>query len=272
MKIGSQNFVQIIIQDITEKKIANEKLRESEKKLRLQNIELMELDKLKTDFISIAAHELKTPLVSVGGYVDLILLRENDLKSEIKDDLERVLNNVRRLEEYINKLLDVMKIEANKMILEKNVLNFSQLVSEVIEELHFQIISKKLTIETDIDDKIEILGDQFRLSQVILNLLTNAIKFSEEESKIEFHVNKQSSELVVKIRDYGKGLTNEEQSKLFGKFVTIDHDSDTFSSLEKGSGLGLYISKGIIEAHGGKIGVESLGLDQGSEFFFTLPI
>ncbi|GAH86337.1 unnamed protein product, partial [marine sediment metagenome] len=100
IKIGGEIIIQAIIQDITDKKIAEEKLKESERILRQQNIELKELDRLKTDFISIAAHDLKTPLISVGGYIDLILLREKDLKDDIKEDLNRVLSNVGRLESF----------------------------------------------------------------------------------------------------------------------------------------------------------------------------
>ncbi len=272
VKIGSENAVQIIVQDVTEKKIAEEKLKESERKLREQNIELRELDKLKTDFISIAAHELKTPLISVGGFVDLILLREKNLKIEIKEDLERVLNNVRRLEDYINKLMDVMKIDAKKMVLDINVGNIFQLISEIINELHFQIINKNLEIIIEVDNNIELNIDQFRISQVFLNILSNAIKFSKENDKIEISATHHDIEMLFKIKDYGKGLSKTEINKLFGKFVTMDQDSETFSTFEKGSGLGLYIAKGIIEAHGGRIWVTSQGLDKGCEFIFTIPI
>ena len=247
-------------------------LRESERILREQNIELKELDKLKTDFISIAAHELKTPLISVGGYVDLILLREKNLKLEIKEDLDRVLNNVRRLEDYINKLLDVMKIDAKKMLLDINSENINQLLSEIINELHFQIINKNLEIIIEVDKNIELNVDRIRISQVFSNILSNAIKFSKENDKIEISASHYDAEMLFKIKDYGTGLTENEISKLFGKFVTMDQDSETFSTFEKGSGLGLYIAKGIIEAHGGRIWVSSQGVDRGCEFIFTLPI
>ncbi|MHA1373989.1 MAG: PAS domain S-box protein [Promethearchaeota archaeon] len=272
VKIGSENVVQVIVQDVTEKKIAEEKLKKSERKLREQNIELKELDRLKTDFISIAAHELKTPLISVGGFVDLILMREKNLKTEIKEDLERVLNNVRRLEVYINKLMDVMKIDAKKMVLDINAENIYQLISEIIDELHFQIINKNLEIIIEVDNNIELNVDRSRISQVFLNILSNAIKFSQDNNKIEISASHHDTQILFKIKDYGKGLTEPEINKLFGRFVTMDPDSDTFSTFGKGSGLGLYIAKGIIEAHGGKIWVRSQGLDKGSEFIFTIPI
>ena len=271
VSIGGEMHFQVLIQDITEKVIAEEKLRESEKKLREQNLELMELDKLKTDFISIAAHELKTPLISVGGYVDLILMREEEIKPSIKEDLERVLSNVHRLEDYINKLLDVMKIDAKKMELEVRVENIKNLVISCVNELHFQINQKKLKIIIEIDENLYLNVDSFRISQVFSNLITNAIYASSKSDSIHIEAVKSEESMLFKIVDHGKGLSKEQIRKLFGKFVALDRDSDKFSTFEKGSGLGLYISKGIIEAHGGKIGVESDGLEKGATFYFTLP-
>ena len=271
VSIGGENFFQVLIQDITEKVIAEEKLRESEKKLREQNIELKELDKLKTDFISIAAHELKTPLISVGGYVDLILMREKEIKPSIKEDLERVLSNVHRLEDYINKLLDVMKIDAKKMELEASRENIRNLIRNCINELHFQTNQKKLNIVVDIDENIYLNIDSFRISQVFSNLITNAIHASSESGTIYIEAINENDKITFKIKDHGRGLSKEQVRKLFGKFVVLESDLDKFSTFEKGSGLGLYIAKGIIEAHGGKIWVESKGLEKGATFYFTLP-
>ncbi len=271
VSIGGETLFQVLIQDITEKVIAEEKLKDSEKKLREQNIELKELDKLKTDFISIAAHELKTPLISVGGYVDLILMREKEIKSSIKEDLNRVLSNVHRLEDYINKLLDVMKIDAKKMELEVRSEKIGDLIKNSINELHFQINQKKLNIIMDIDENIYLNVDRFRMSQVFSNLITNAIYASKNSGTICIKAFKDKDSINFKIIDHGKGLNKEQIKKLFGKFVALERDLDKFSTFEKGSGLGLYISKGIIEAHGGKIWVESEGLEKGATFNIVFP-
>ncbi|MFX0075000.1 MAG: PAS domain S-box protein, partial [Candidatus Hermodarchaeota archaeon] len=188
IRIGGEIIIQVIIQDVTEKKIAEEKLIESERILRQQNIELKELDRLKTDFISIAAHDLKTPLISVGGYIDLILLREKDLSKEIKEDLNRVLSNVNRLEEYINRLLDVMKIDAKKVELVKREENIHNLIKNCLIDLEFQINQKNLKISLDVSEELSFLIDRFRVSQVILNLLSNAIKFTPNEGAIDISV------------------------------------------------------------------------------------
>lgn len=269
-KVGGKIMVQVIIQDITEKKFAEEKLRESERKLRDQYIELKELDRLKTDFISIAAHDLKTPLISVGGFIDLILLREKELKGEVKEDLNRVLSNVHRLEEYINRLLDIMKIDAKKVELVKREENIHSIISNCLSDLEFQIGQKFLTVNLDISENLKLTVDNFRISQVFLNLLSNAIKFTPKYGIIDISSKEDDESVTFSVKDNGKGLTQEEIQKIFGKFVTIEQGSDGYSTLDKGSGLGLYIAKGFIEAHGGKIWVESKGRDLGTEFKFTL--
>ncbi|MFX0176750.1 MAG: PAS domain S-box protein [Candidatus Hodarchaeota archaeon] len=273
IKLGKENIIQLITQDVTEKKHAEEKLKESEQILRQQNIELKELDRLKTDFISIAAHELKTPLISVGGYVDLILMREKEnLSKDIVEDLNRVLGNVRRLEEYVNRLMDVMKIDAKKMELVLQEESLFNIIKDSIKGLDFQISQKRLTVNLSIDKNFILEADSFRISQAFSNILSNAIKFSPEEGIIEIIANKENNNYLVKVRDYGEGLTEEEIKKLFGKFVSLGKSAENFSTFEKGSGLGLYIARGIIEAHGGKIWVDSEGKGKGAEFIFLLPI
>jgi PAS domain S-box-containing protein len=271
VRIGGKLVIQAIIQDITEKKIAEEKLIESEQILRQQNIELKELDRLKTDFISIAAHDLKTPLISVGGYIDLILLRDKGLNGEIKEDLNRVLNNVQRLERYINRLLDVMKIEAKKVELVKKGENIHGIVVECLSELEFQIGQKELIINLDISEKLKLNVDHFRISQTFLNLLSNAVKFTPKNGKIDISFTEEDEGVLFKIKDNGKGMTSEELQKIFGKFMSIEQGVDGYSTMDKGSGLGLYIAKGFIEAHGGKIWATSQGRDLGAEFSFFLP-
>ena len=271
VRIGEENFIQAIIQDITEKREAEEKLKESERILRQQNLDLKELDQLKTDFISIAAHELKTPLISIGGYIDLILLREKELKEEIQEDLHRVLNNVQRLEEYINKLLDVMKIDAKKMQLVKQDENLLKVIENSLLELDFQIKQKNLNIKLNIPENLYAKVDAFRIGQVFSNILSNAVKFTPEKGSIEIYLNEDQNFYIFMIKDTGKGLSEEEKQKLFGKFVTLGKGADTFSTLSKGSGLGLYIATGIVEAHGGTIWAESEGIGKGTAFNFTIP-
>ncbi len=274
LKDSTGKVVGILVtyEDITERKKAEEKIVESEKKIREQNIELKKLDQLKSDFLTIAAHELKTPLVSVSGYVDLILMRDSSLNSETIEFLKTVIRNVNRLNGHINRLMDVMKIEAKKIKLNLKRENIHEIFSNCIKELQFQIKEKDLKIYLNVDKDLNLSLDSFRISQVFSNLLSNAVKFTSKPGKIEISAKKEQNNYLFKIKDDGKGLTQQELQKIFVKFVKIDLDPDTYSIFESGSGLGLYISKSIIDLHGGKIWAESEGKNKGSTFIFSLPI
>jgi len=260
----------ISIVDITDRKEAELKLIESEKELKRKNKKLKKLDKLKTDFITMAAHELKTPLISISGYTDLILLRERNLKTEIKEDLKRILNNSKRLERYVNKLMDAMKIDAQKMEFNIKKTDINKIIKECIKDLRYQIKKKDINVSLELNDDIISMVDPFRISQVFSNLITNAIKFTPRKGKIQIMTKKRKkNKILCCVKDNGVGLKEDEINKLFGKFVMLQKDIEKFS---KGSGLGLYISKGIIEGHGGEIWAESKGKNMGSNFKFTLPL
>ncbi|TXT61832.1 MAG: putative Signal transduction histidine kinase [Promethearchaeota archaeon] len=255
--------------DITEKFRLEQKLKESEKSLREQNIELKKLDQLKNDFITMAAHELKTPLISIGGYIDLILLREEKLKDEIRDELLRVLTNTKRLEAYIDQLMDVMKIDAKKMDFDFKKANVYEIINESLNTLHYQIRKKDINIQVDVDPNLELVVDSFRISQVFSNLLSNAVKFTDQNGNITISSIRKEKEYLFKVKDDGRGLEKDEMDLLFEKFVSLKKDLEKFS---RGSGLGLYISKGIIYGHNGEIWVESEGKNKGSTFNFTIPL
>jgi signal transduction histidine kinase len=222
---------------------------------------------MKNDFISMAAHELKTPLISISGYIDLILMREENLKKEIKSDLKRSMSNVKRLKEYINQLMDVMKIDAKKMELIKRDTPLNTIIEDIISELELQIKEKNLEIKNSISEDIIVYVDQFRIKQVISNLLSNAIKFSYENGNIEIDVEENKNEFLISIKDEGIGLKRSEIDKLFGKFVMLKN----IEKFSRGSGLGLYIAKGIVERHGGFIEARSEGENKGSKFIFSIP-
>jgi two-component system phosphate regulon sensor histidine kinase PhoR len=161
-----------------------------------------------------------------------------------------------------------MKIDAEKMELDKSKILLNDLVSECISELELQIAENQLEVQTSIPGEKFVFVDPFRIKQVFLNLLSNAIKFSFKRGKIEISLKEDNEEYTISIIDQGIGLKKEDLEKLFGKFVMVNKNIEKFS---KGSGLGLYIAKGIVEAHGGKIEANSDGLNKGSEFRFSLP-
>ncbi len=259
--------------DITEKFELEQKLKESGRKLREQNIELQKLDQLKTNFLTMVSHELKTPLISIGGYTDLILTKYKNLDPEIIDDLVRVQNNVKRLGTYIEQLMDVLTIEAKKMELDKEITNIRTIIQNCINELDFQINKKELNVELLVDNNMSLEVDSDRITQVFTNLLSNAIKFTPQNGKIEISAKKldRDGKCLFKVRDSGIGISKDQIAHLFEKFVMLEKNPEGTSAFESGSGLGLYICKGIIEGHGGEIWAKSEGNGAGTEFCFTLP-
>ncbi|MFX0072790.1 MAG: sensor histidine kinase, partial [Candidatus Hermodarchaeota archaeon] len=227
----------------------------------------------KDEFITTAAHELKTPLISISGYTDYILMKYKEiLNPEIGHDLLIVQRNIERLQTLMNQLLDVMKIDSQKMQLNKELTNVPQTIHDCINELSYLIKEKNHEVICNFDDDFSLLLDPDRIFQVFSNLLSNAIKFTPHNGKIEISAEKdeQNNEYVFKVKDNGVGLKDTELERLFKKFEIVKQANN--EEYNKGTGLGLYISKGFIQAHGGKIWAGSEGLDKGTTIYFTLPL
>ncbi|MFX0002812.1 MAG: PAS domain S-box protein [Candidatus Hermodarchaeota archaeon] len=261
--------------DITEKFRLEQELLESEKKLRLQNIELKKLDKVKNDFITMAAHELKTPLISISGYTDYILMKHrNQLNPEITTDLLTIQRNVNRLEVLMDQLLEVLKIDENELRLQREQINITKIINECLDELSYLINEKNLEIILNIEPEINLNADPTRIFTVITNLISNAIKFTPDYGWIELNAKNEGDYYLFEIKDNGIGLVGDEFERLFKKFERIKPPimNEHINIKDSGTGLGLYITKGIINAHGGKIWASSEGENKGSTFSFTLPI
>ncbi|MFX1302041.1 MAG: PAS domain S-box protein [Promethearchaeota archaeon] len=261
--------------DITEKFRLEQELLESEKKLREQNIELKKLDKVKNDFITMAAHELKTPLISISGYTDYILMKyRNQLNLEVTQDLITIQRNIKRLEVLMDQLLDVLKIDEEELKLQKELINVTKIINDCLDELSYLINEKNLEIILNIEHEIMLNVDPTRIFAVFTNLISNAIKFSPDYRWIEISAKKEDNEYVFEIKDNGIGLAKDEIERLFKKFERImpSNLNEDLNIKDAGTGLGLYITKGIVNAHGGKIWASSEGQNKGSTFTFTLPI
>ena len=228
--------------------------------------ERKELEMKKDEFMSIASHELCTPLTSIKGYTQIlerIIQQMGDHR--LHAYLKKTNTYVDRLNSLIIELLDVSKIQAGKLIMNFESVPFEQFVKESIDTLkHF---SSKHTIEYHgrIDETL--LIDRNRLEQVFTNLVTNAIKYSPNGKKIEIRVKKGHDAIIVSIKDDGIGISKKDQENLFNRFYRVESSTNHFSGL----GIGLYISREIINRHGGDIWVRSKK-GEGSEFFFSLPI
>jgi two-component system sensor histidine kinase VicK len=219
-------------------------------------------DKLQREFINIASHEMKTPTQAILGYSELL---ETDPKNnaEIIASLKR---NANRLQRLTNDILEVSRIESQTLRLNKEKVNINEKIREIIDDVRNQIQNPNDLQINFLEAKhpVHLEADKTRLYQVIANLLTNAIKFTNEGTiTVSADVNDNNNELIVTVRDSGEGIHSDIIPRLFTKFAT---KSNT------GTGLGLYISKNIIEAHGGRIWAENNQDGKGANFTFTLPL
>jgi len=233
--------------------------------------DLKQLDKTKTEFLSMASHQLRTPLSAIKGYVSMILEGSyGKLPEKAKQKLENVFISNERLIDIINDLLDISKAELGKMELNKKSLQIEDLITSVYEEMkiraeekHLQFILEKPPVPLP---KIEV--DELKIRQVISNVVDNALKYTQE-GKIEIKVNRTDSIIQVSVADTGAGLTPEEIKAVFGGFARGSAGIDFFI---EGTGLGLYVAKKYLELHKGKIWAESEGKGKGSTFYIELPI
>ena len=217
----------------------------------------------KDEFIGIASHELKTPLTSIKGYMELLKMAET--RQPNQQFVQKALENVNKLERLIKELLDVSKIQSGQLKLNMNEFNVDELLSETIQA--FQIITKthQLVWEGQPSNEM-IVADRQRIEQVFINLLSNAIKYSPGENKVVVKSSKTDKELVIQIRDFGIGVPNAERSNIFERFY---RGKDTALNIS-GFGLGLYICKDIVKRHNGNIWLEPQ--EKGSAFYFSLPL
>jgi len=229
--------------------------------------EVMKMDVLKGEFMNIAAHELKTPLVPIISYMQM-LLDDKRLTPDQKEKIEISLASAKREVDLVSDILDISKLEAGSLKLELEKLNLVDLFHEIELSLEPVVKQKKLTFTMEYPDKLPIIdGDRRRLIQVVTNLVTNAVKFTEKGG-ITIKVKEQGKDILISVIDTGMGISKENVSKLFTKFFQAD---TTERRKQGGTGLGLAISKGIVEGHGGKIWIDSV-LGKGSTFYFTLPV
>lgn len=267
LKLGDQILLQTILNDITEQRKADLLIEE-------ELVKLKELDQIRKDLISRVSHELKTPLVSVCGATELLLdLYIEEFKGDTKELLEMIEKGGIRLKHLVDNLVDITRIEYQKFELMKNVNDFNQVISDCAKELMYLIKMRELNLELTLMDDLFLEFDKIRIEQVILNLLSNAIKNTPPNGKITLKSLKRNRYAELKITDTGIGLTKEEMDRLFTRFGKIERHGDGLEYIDiQGTGLGLYISKEIIDLHKGQIWVESNGRNKGSTFTMKIPL
>jgi PAS domain S-box-containing protein len=249
----------ITIMDITEKKKAEQ--------------ELIKLNNLKSELLRRTSHELKTPLVSIKGFSELLLtVHKEKLDDYVLATIHEIKLGCERLESLIQDILKTSELDSDSVELKKSEEDVSFLIKLCVKELQGLIRLRGHEINLDIHDKLiaRIEPDQIHL--VISNLLNNAIKYTPPHGKIDIRSAITDDIILISIHDNGIGLTNEEKKRLFSQFGKIERYGQGLDIISDGSGLGLFITKKIVELHGGKIWVRSKGRNKGSSFYFSLPL
>jgi PAS domain S-box-containing protein len=267
VNIGEEKLIQTIGHSISDRKHAENILKEEYRKL-------LQLDKMRKDLISRVSHELKTPLMSIKGASELLLLLHNkELNEETLELVEMIEKGGERLTSLVDNLIDISRIEYNKLQLNKSETDLVELIDNASNEMKYILKKRELDISLDLPDSLELNIDSFRIEQVIANLLSNAIKNTPPKGKIKIELKKDKNWAEMVVKDTGIGLTEDEMNRIFTRFGKIERHGPGLEFMDiQGSGLGLYISREIVSLHNGKIYAKSEGRFKGSTFVVKLPL
>jgi two-component sensor histidine kinase/GGDEF domain-containing protein len=237
------------------------------------NQELKKIDEMKSEFVSVASHELRTPLAAINNVVQLMLQgRTGEINENQKKFLSIAERNINRLTSILNSLLDLSRIESGKIGLKFEELDLRGSIEFILSSLKPQTDGKSIQLKMEIAEGLpSVYGDREKVEQILTNLVGNAIKFTPEGGEISVSAKPyedQENMVAISIRDSGIGIPKDELEKIFDKFHQVE---DALRRSVTGTGLGLAITKGLVEAHYGKIWVQS-ELGKGSTFTFTMPM
>ncbi len=247
-------------------------LKDTSQKLEQANQKLKVLDKLKDDFVSIASHELRTPMTAIRSYTWMALHRSDiPLSQKMEKYLYRTLVSTERLINLVNDMLNVSRIEAGRIEINPKPLDIVALVKETLEEVRPKAEEKKLKLKV-LDEKMpNVFADGDKIHEILLNLIGNSMKFTGPSGEITIDFFTDGKVVEVSVKDSGAGVAEDDLGRLFQKFSRLDNSYVAIST-SGGTGLGLYISKNLIELMHGKIWATSEGLNKGSTFTFYLPV
>ncbi len=255
---GDFERTQCIFKDITER-ITFEK-------------EIEEINQLKSELLERTSHELKTPLISIKGFTDLLLdLHRDKFDAETVSILDEIKQGTEQIEVIINNLLDTSHLASGKLDFKPTQDDLSFLIKFCVKNLRGLAKTRKNFISLDIPEKLTVKFEKEKLHEVISHLIINAIKYTPPYGVIKIRSEVNKDFVIVSVEDNGIGLTNDEQKKIFKQFGKIERYGQGWDIGIEGIGMGLYTSKQIVELHGGKIWVESEGRNMGSKFCFSLP-
>ncbi|HEY0899093.1 MAG TPA: PAS domain S-box protein [Sphingobacteriaceae bacterium] len=226
--------------------------------------EVRSLNAKKDEFIGLASHELKTPVTTINGYVQILAKSQTDPTA--RHFAEKALQQINKLSSLVSDLLDVSKIQTGNLPLAFVSFDLLQLVQEVIEMEKYSVSSHRITVDSSIPE-LPVVADKQRIEQVLINLISNAVKYSPQADRVEISVAEQDGKVKVGVRDFGIGIPKDQQERIFNRFYRVETNAQHFSGL----GIGLYISFEIIRRHQGRLWVESTP-GEGCEFFFEIPL
>jgi PAS domain S-box-containing protein len=244
----SERSIFVVIHDVTEQK---------------------RIERLKSDFLSMVSHDLRSPLTSIQLTLSLLESQAKDsLSRQMQDNIDRAHNSANRLMALVNNLLDLDRMESGLMSILPCAESMQDIVSTAIDTLSGIATQKQLQVHNTVSEDIEVFADKDKIVQVLTNLLSNAFKFSPKGSRVTISAQTESKEVIVRVSDQGRGVPRELAATIFDRFKQVEQSD---AKIGRGSGLGLAICKAIVERHGGRIGVES-NPEGGSTFWFTLPV
>jgi len=269
--LGKERIILLAIEDITERREIENGLEKAHEELKELATELKRAARVKSEFLANMSHELRTPLNSINGFSEVLYDETfGPLNEKQRQYVNNVLTSGKHLLLLINQILDMAKVEAGKMKLALSSLPMKSLLNEIPMLVADMVSKKKLEMLLEIaDDLPNIEGDELKVKEIIYNLLSNAVKFTPEGGKIGMRAKRADSEIEIVVWDTGVGIAPENMGKIFEGFFRVD---TPYSRVTEGTGLGLPLSKKLVELHGGKFSVESEGLNKGTEVRFTLPI
>jgi signal transduction histidine kinase len=248
----------------------NTKLEESNRELNEANARLRELSAMKEEFLALTTHDLRSPLTVISGVINFFTSgRLGDITPEQKNMVAMMERNTQNLIELVNDLLDASKIESGTMRLDAATIELRGLVSELQEQMQPLAHEKEIALDEDVpEDLPELRADRAKLRRILVNLVSNALKFTPKGGRVRLGAAREGSFVRVSVTDTGVGIAREDLHDIFDKYAQARSRA---TRSEKGTGLGLYITRQLVELHGGKISVQS-EVGRGSTFSFTIPV